>query len=228
MTSLQTGSGRIRLGVLLLPLAFIFIVIGTVVGYPGFDPHTVQGYAELVSSTRYAIGAFLISIGFLLSIFGYMSLYAYIANNRAGRWITLALVLCVIGAASGFAHFAGTAGPEAVAAQQYLEGQRTVLEEWYVVTDWSFILTTFNFAVLFPIGLLILGVMIWRCPPLPQGAAILWIAHVLLFLGNGPLGWWVGAISFLLAIVAGAWISWAVWRQPSTQVAGTEAEARVR
>lgn len=224
--SIQAGNGGIRLGILLLPIAFTLILVGTAIGYPGSDPNSVQGYAELVSSTRYAIGAFLISVGFLLSIFGYVALYAYVASGRARLWPAVAVVLCVIGAASGFAHFAGTPGPEAVAAQQYLEGQRAVLEEWYVAVDWSFVLRTFSFAVLFPIGLIVFGVLIWRSASLPQGAAILWIAHVLLFLGNGPLGWWVGAISFLLAIIAGGWISWTVWRQPASEVAGSEARVQ--
>ncbi len=225
----QSVSSRIKLGILALPISALLILVSFPIEILGIsEADNVRAYAEVVSSTRYAIGAFLISVGFLLIAFGYVALYACMAASRAERWAFFAMILCVVGAAAGFAHFAGTAGPEAVAAENYLEGQRAVMEEWYILSDWSFIFLTFMFAVLFPLGNLLFGVAIWRSGTLPQGTAILWFAFVLLSLAMGPLGWWVGAISYLLATIASCWIAWTVWRQPSARVGEAETQQRVR
>ncbi len=126
----QSVSGRIKLGILALPISTLLILVSFPIAILGIsEADNVRAYAEVVSSTRYAIGAFLISVGFLLITFGYIALYACLAAGRAERWVFFAMILCVAGAAAGFAHFAGTAGPEAVAAEHYLEGQRAVMEE---------------------------------------------------------------------------------------------------
>jgi hypothetical protein len=224
----QAVSGRIRLGILVLPVGAVLILAGTVIYGPGPEsPDDLRAYAEIASSSRTAVSNFLWAVGQLLLIFAFVALYACMASGRAERWAFFAMVLCVPGIASAYAYSVGTSGPEAVAAEQYLQGQQAVLEEWYGLFDWSSIFSFILNPGLFSIGLILFGVAIWRSQALPQGAAILWFAVVLFQLG-APLTWWATVVSFLLLTIAGGWIAWTVWRQPSSHVAGRDAQARVQ
>lgn len=221
-------AGRIRLGILALPLGAALILVGTIVYGPGPNPpDDLRAYAEIASSSRAALSNFLTSVGQLLFIFGFVALYACMANGRAERWAFYAMVLCVLGIASGFAYWAGTSGVEAVAAEQYLQGQRAVLEEWYDLFNWSTIFLLILNPILFAIGLVLFGVAIWRSRTLPQGAAILWWA-LILFINGTALTWWAGVFAYASLTVAGGWIAWTVWRQPSDKMVEAEAQPRVR
>jgi hypothetical protein len=224
----QAASDRVRLGILALPVGAVLILTGTVIYGRGPESlDDLRAYAEIASSSRTAISNLLTSIGQLLVIFGFVALYACMSNSRAERWAFFAMVLCVPGIASSFAYWAGTSGLEAVAAEQYLEGQRAVLEEWVDLFDWSSLFLLILNPGLFSIGLILFGVAIWRSQTLPQGAAILWLA-VILFLLATPLAWLAPIVSFLLLTIAGGWIAWSVWQRPSDKVAGPEVQTRVR
>jgi len=206
----------------------MLLVVATIVRgpFPGAS-EDLRAYAEFTSSASTAASYFLSSIGQLLFILGFVALYACMANGRAERWAFFAMVLCVPGIASAFAYSAGTSGVEAVAARQYLQGQRAVLEEWLGLVDWSTLFLLVTNVGLFTVGLILFGVAIWRSGTLPQGAAILWSASIL-FVNAAALTWWAEVIAFLSVAIAGGWIASVVWRQPSTEVAGREAQSRVQ
>ncbi len=224
----QAVSGRVRLGILALPVTGVLFLIATVVDGSAVNSlDSVRAFAEYESSTNAAVSAFLSSLGNLLSIFGFVALYACMASGRAERWAFFGMVLCVAGTASAFAASAGASGVEAVAAEQYLKGQQAVFEVWYDLFDWTSIFRTVLQVGLFPIGYVLLGVAIWRSQTLPQGAAILWLASLLFFFVS-PLTWWAWAFYALSIMAAGGWISWTVWQQPAHTVAGAEAQTRVQ
>jgi hypothetical protein len=224
----QAVSGRIRLGILALPVGAALLLVATlVVGAPPGSPGDIRAYAEFAISSQATLYNFLGAVGQLLLIFGFVALYACMANGRAERWAFFAMVLCVPGIASAFAYSAGTSGVEAVAARQYLQGQRAVLEEWLGLVDWSTLFLLVTNVGLFTVGLILFGVAIWRSGTLPQGAAILWSASIL-FVNAAALTWWAEVIAFLSVAIAGGWIASVVWRQPSTEVAGREAQSRVQ
>ena len=226
---MQAVSGRIRLGILVLPISAVLVLAGTLIGGSGAVTPTgdVGDHAEFAASTRAAISNFLFAIGQLVGIFGFVALYACMAAGRAERWAFFAMILCVPGIAASFAYSVGTSGVEAVAAEQYLRGRRAVLEEWFDLFDWTSVFSLVLNPVLLSIGLVLFGVAIWRSQTLPQGAAILWFA-VVLFQMAAALTWWAVAVSFLLLAITGGWIAWAVWRQPSARVGGVEAQPRVQ
>ncbi len=224
----QRMASRIRLGILAVPVAAMLLVVATIVRgpFPGAS-EDLRAYAEFTSSASTAASYFLSSIGQLLFILGFVALYACMANGRAERWAFFAMVLCVPGIASGFAYSAGTSGVEAVAAGQYLEGQQAVFEEWFDLFEWTSVFSLVLSPGLFSIGLILFGVAIWHSQTLPQGAAILWFASIL-FINAAALTWWAEVITFLSVAIAGGWIASVVWRQPSTEVAGREAQSRVQ
>lgn len=222
----QAVSRRVRLGILALPAGALLLIVGTVIRGP--FPESSEGlraYAEFVSAASTTVSYFLLSIGQLLLVFGFVALYACMANGRAERWAFFAMVLCVAGIASSFAYSFGASGIEAVAAEEYLQGQRAVLDAWYDLFDWTSIFSLILNPVLFSIGLILFGVAIWRSRTLPQGAAILWVASIL-FVNAAALTWWAEVITFLSVAIAGGWIAWTVWRQPDEMV-GAEAQPRV-
>ncbi len=224
----QAVSGRVRLGILALPLGAVLLIAGRIVFGPYPDsPDDLRAYAELVSSSQAALSSFLAAVGQLLLIFGFFALYACMAGGRAERWAFFGMILCVPGIASAFAYSLGASGIEAVAAEQYLEGQQAVFAEWFDLFDWSSIFSLVLIPGFFSIGLVLFGVAIWRSQTLPQGAAILWFASIL-FINAGALTWWAEVIAFLSVAIAGGWICWTVWQQPSRTVAGTEAQTRVQ
>ncbi len=227
----QTVAKRIRLGILALPMGSTLLLASVFLGAFAANLMDAQddlgAYAELVTSARYHLGTILFGAGNLFFVFGLFSLYAYLASSRAERLALVAMILNVSGATSQMG-LVGVTAVETVAGEAYLRGQRGVLEAyWNTMTPEDAF-----FAIFFPIlvaGIILFGVAIWRSGVLPQGAAILWIAAIVLGGGTGVLG---GVIVYIvlfgLLTIAGGWIAWAVWRQPSDKVVGAEAQPRVR
>ncbi len=90
----QTLASRIRLGILALPAGAALLIVATLVwGAPPDSPDDVRAYAEIASSSRYALSNFLFAVGQLLLIFGFVALYACMASGRAERWAFFAMVL---------------------------------------------------------------------------------------------------------------------------------------
>lgn len=226
----QTAVKRIRLGILALPLATTLLLTSVFFGAFAsnfMDMEDLETYAELITSARYTLGVFLFAAGQLFLIFGLFSLYTCLASSRAERLALAAMILSVVSVAS-FMGFVGVSSVESVAGELYLQGQRGVLEAyWNTMTPEDIFLFINNLFLL--VGFLLFGIAIWRSDVLPKGAAILWIAADILSGGAGPLGGVVVyVVSFGLFTVAGAWIAWTIWRQPSSEIAGTEAQPRVR
>ena len=224
----QAVSGRVRLGILALFISTALAFVGFLVLGPFPDPpDDIRAWAEFASSSRYAVSGFLLAVDSLLAIFGFVALYACMAGGRAERWAFFAMILSVAGSAGGFAAYVGASGIEALAAEQYLEGQRAVFEEWFDLFEWTSVFSLVLSPGLFSIGLILFGVAIWHSQTLPQGAAILWFASIL-FINAAALTWWAEVITFLSVAIAGGWIAWTVWQQPSPQIAGTEPQTRVQ
>lgn len=223
----QTVANRIRLGILALPVSTTVILVSIFISGGCIDPSLdLVAFAEQVSSTRFAFGDSLFTIGVLVAIFGFFSLYAYLANSRIERWAFIAMILCVVGVTSGLVGV-GMESVQSVAGRLYLEGQQAFLEESVNLFNWSIIFLIITNALLFTVGLLLFGVAIWRSDTLPQGAAILWVAATVLASTLAVAGV-CAVIDYVLFTIANAWIAWTVWRQPSAEVAGAEAEPRVQ
>ena len=225
----QTIANRIRLGILALPLSTAVVLVGIFLPGSLVDPAVdLGGYAEQISSTSYALYNILVGISALLGIFGFFSLYAYLANGRAERWAFAAMLLSVVGVAGGLS-VVGIGSVESVAGEMYLEGQQAFLEEWldspFTLQDVFLIIIN---RVLFLIGLLLFTVAVWRSGTLPRGAAILWVAAAVLFPIGAPLGIVGQAVFFVLLTVANSWIAWTIWRQPNAEMVGVEAQPQVR
>lgn len=230
--SAQTVSGRVRLGIFVLPISGVVILAGRLISPTPPASSDIRANAEYYASTRLILFDLFLAVSALLSIFGLMALYAYLSNGRAERWAFYAMVFSVPGLASASA-IGGQDTALAPIARQYLVGHQAAWDQvWtllngleaFTLIDAYIIFSSF---VLFPIGMVLFGVAIWRSQTLPQGAAILLFAFLFLYFGNS-LTPWAAQVSDLLFVVASGWIAWAILRQPSAGAAKAEPQARVR
>lgn len=165
------------------------------------------------------------TIGVILLLFGFLALYAFLANGRAAAWAFAAMILGVVGLVAP-AMWAASDSVDSIGGKLYLEGQQAFLEERYDSFLWIDVFFAVAGRGMFLGGAILFGIAIWRSA-LPQGAAILWIASILLF-PTSQLGMWVEALTFGLVTISSVWIARAVWRQPTAEVAGAEARPHVR
>lgn len=228
MTPAQVVTNRIRLGILGLPLVTILQLISVFLWGDFIDPAVdPEGYAEQVSSTRWAWGDFLSSVGVFFAIFGFVSLYAYLASSRVERLAFAAMILSVVGAAGVMIANGIDSGGAAIAGELYLQGQRAPLEELTNASNWINIFDAVVNRLLFLVGLFLNGIAIWRSGILPQGAGIVWTAAAVLFPAS-VLGVWGEAVYYVLFTVAVAWVAWSIWHQPVAAIAEAEARPRVQ
>lgn len=181
----------------------------------------------MASWTRFALGNFLYAVGLSVAIFGFVALYAYLADGRGERWALAAMVLSVLGFVSTLM-YVGYGAADSVAGELYLEGQQAFLERLYGSFIWLDFVGLVGGRLLLFIGFVLFGVAIWRSGALPRGAAILWVAASVLLPATALAGVWAQVIYFLLFTIANAWIALSVLRQPSEKMVGAEAQPRVR
>lgn len=223
----QTLASRIRLGILALPAGLLLIMVGVLLHGERIDPtNDPAGYAERAASASFALSNFLFLVGCLLGIFGMFALYAHLAGGRAERWALAALVMTVVGLVAA-TMWTSSDSVDSVVSGLSLEGQRAFLEQRYGSPIWLDIFLIVANIFIFFLGYILFGVAIWRSQTLPQGAAILWIASLVLF-PAAALGAWIEAFTYVPEIIASGWISWTIWRQPSPQVAGTKPQPKVQ
>ncbi len=228
MVATQTVANRIRLGILALPLCTSLFLVSALL-YGGFIDPAVdpEGYAEQVSSTRFTVSVFVLTLGTFFGIFGFVSLYAYLSDGWAERWALAAVILSVMGVASNLMNV-GRETTYPVAGKLYLEDQRAFLEEVANSIRWVDLFILINGRLLLLVGLVLFGVAIWRSGALSPGVAIIWVAAAVLFPVGAGLGVLGDIIDYALFTIAGCWIAWTIWRQPAAEVAGAEARPRVR
>jgi hypothetical protein len=209
----RVAANRIRLGILALPVAGVLVVVGDLI-LPSFGSLSEgASYAETVVSRRFELVASIYTLGDVLYLFGVFALYAFLASGPGERWGLAGLVLVVVWLVS-INIYNGTVGfTEPALGRRYLDGN----EEAFITYDSGLYTDAVFFALDWfgYVGFVLLGVGIWRSGTLPQGAAILGIASVVL----GPVAYAVTAdlalVTDLLLAAASGWIAWVVWRQLS-------------
>jgi hypothetical protein len=224
----QNTAGLIRIGIWALPIGALLVLIGMLSGLgapdPGDDP---TGAAQAASTTGYFLTQFLGNVlGPTLVIFGLFALFAYLANTRVGRLASLAMVLSVLGLCLLLSFLGLVAYAIPALAQGYLNGQQDALQIADSLFGQAFLINVLA-SLLYFVGFVLFGVAIWRSETLPNWGGVLLGVSALL-LGIPADTEILSILGSLLLVIAGAWISVGVLRQPSAQAGGSEAKARVR
>ena len=224
----QNTTSLVRIGIWALPLGALLVLIGLLSGLGAPDPENdPTGAAQAASTTAYFLTQFLGNLlGPTLVLFGLLALFAYLVNTRVGRLASLAMVLSVLGICMILSFLGLVTYAIPALSQGYLNGQQDALQLVGNVFSQAFAINLLG-SLLYFVGFVLFGVAIWRFETLPKWAgALLGIAGLLLAV---PVETEILSIlGSIVLVIAGAWVSLGVLRQPSAQSAPAEAQTRVR
>ena len=209
----------VRLGMFALPcsglLGTISILLPGVFIDPSVDP---RGFAE--ASGSIGLGNMLGIVALVLWLVGIQALYSFLAGMSVGRWALVALIFSF----AGIGFFLPLAGILAfaapVAGRAYLNGDKnavSVITDSIALSNTAALLFGGLSVLLFIVGSIIFGLVIWRCQVLPRWAGIIYaVAGTLSFLSAPLYNFSVALFGGLLLLIGGGWISASVARRKRT------------
>jgi hypothetical protein len=209
----------IRLGVFALPcsglLGTISILLPGVFINPSADP---EGFAQ--ASGSIGVGNMLGIVALVLWLVGIQALYSFLAGMSVGRWALVALIFSF----AGIAFFLPLAGILAfaapVAGRAYLNGDKNavrLITESISVSNPSALLFGGLSVLLFILGSIVFGLVIWQCQALPRWAGITYAVAGALSFSSAPLyNFTIALLGGLLLLISGGWISASITRQKRT------------
>jgi len=209
----------VRLGMFALPcsglLGTISILLPGVFIDPSVDP---RGFAE--ASGSIGLGNMLGIVALVLWLVGIQALYSFLAGMSVGRWALVALIFSF----AGIGFFLPLAGILAFAApvsgRAYLNGDKnavSVITDSIALSNPAALLFGGLSVLLFIVGSIIFGLVIWRCQVLPRWAGIIYaVAGTLSFLSAPLYNFSVALFGGLLLLIGGGWISASVARRKRT------------
>ena len=209
----------VRLGMFALPcsglLGTISILLPGVFIDPSVDP---RGFAE--ASGSIGLGNMLGIVALVLWLVGIQALYSFLAGMSVGRWALVALIFSF----AGIGLFLPLAGILAFAApvsgRAYLNGDKnavSVITDSIALSNPAALLFGGLSVLLFIVGSIIFGLVIWRCQVLPRWAGIIYaVAGTLSFLSAPLYNFSVALFGGLLLLIGGGWISASVARRKRT------------
>lgn len=217
------GSGNIRIlaGFASLAIAGLLISVGILIRGPGgvarnptSDP---AGFVRLVTSTAFTVWMLTTVASVPLRMYGFLALYAYLADTDVER-ISLAALILSLTSMVLFAHVLGVphfVWPEV--GNLYQAGQEEVfqLAGFPGASRILFLIAS----VVGLIGLVSFGVAIWQSGRLPKGAAVLFVLHVLP-LNLGFLGFQFEAVGGFMLFLSAVWFIAAAVRETPVESRG--------
>jgi hypothetical protein len=223
----QNTAGLVRVGIWALPIGGLLVLVGMLGGLGSPDPQSdPTGAARAASATGFFLAQFVGNVlGPTLAVFGVIALFAYLANTPVGRLALLAMVLSVFGLCMILSFLGIVVYAIPALAQEYLNGQQTAIQMIDSVFGWAFVSSLLGNLLIF-VGFVLFAIAIWRSGILPKWAGVLLGVSALL-LGVPADTEILSILGSVVLVIAGAWISLSVLRQPSAEV-GTEAQPRVR
>jgi len=202
----------IRIGILALPVGNALKLVGNLgtfnsVGY-GIPAGTESAAA---AAPGYILGNIFGSIlPVVLSFFGVFALFGYLAGRARRRILVSALVCSVIGAGITLAALGVITYAIPALAHAYRAGDTgaMVVADGFFTWPWGAILYP---AVLFPVGLILFCVALWRSTPISRVAiAVAGFSGVLIAIPV-PIHS-IRLAGGVLGLVAGAWLAFAIRR----------------
>jgi hypothetical protein len=156
-------------------------------------------------------------VALVLWLVGIHALYSFLAEMSVGRWGLVALTFSI----AGIGFFLPLAGILAfaapVAGRAYLNGDKNaigLITGSIALSNPSALLFGGLSVLLFVVGSIIFGLVIWRCQVLPRWAGIIYaVAGTLSFLSAPLYNLTVAVLGGLLLLFSGAWISASITRR---------------
>src|SRR5712664_1325015 len=209
----------VRLGMFGLPcsglLGTISVLLPGVFIDPSVDP---RGFAE--ASGSIGLGNMLGIVALVSWLVGIQALYSFLAAMSVDRWALVALILSFagIGLFLPLAGIMAFAAP--VAGRAYLNGDKnaiSLIADSISFSNHSALLFGGLSVLLFIVGSIIFGIVIWKCQVLPRWVGIIYAAAGTLSFLSAPLySFTVALFGCLLLLIGGGWIFVIVARRKRT------------
>ncbi len=209
----------VRLGMFGLPcsglLGTISVLLPGVFIDPSVDP---RGFAE--ASGSIGLGNMLGIVALVLWLVGIQALYSFLAAMSVGRWALVASIFSFagIGLFLPLAGILAFAAP--VAGRAYLNGDKnaiSLIADSISFSNHSALLFGGLSVLLFIVGSIIFGIVIWKCQVLPRWVGIIYAAAGTLSFLSAPLySFTVALFGGLLLLIGGGWIFVIVARRKRT------------
>jgi len=150
-------------------------------------------------------------VALVLWLVGIQALYSLLSGMSVGRWALVALILSFVGIGL-FLPLAGILAFAApVAGRAYMNGDQnaiSLIADSIALSNPSALLFGGLSVLLFIVGSMNFGIVIWRCEVLPRWAGIIYaVAGTLSFLSAPLYNFTVALFGGLLLLISGAWIS---------------------
>lgn len=226
--SAQYAATRVRLGVLALPVCgLLFVVVLLVRGplvAPEVDP---AGFAQATSSTSFVVGNLGLLVSWILMLFGFMALCAYLANSSVDRLAFAGMVFSLVDVALFLSFIGVLAFMAPTAGALYERGQQSAIAVFVIGFSTSpLALSIYALAaLLYVIGSILFGLAVWRSGMLPRWSAVPYALQAPL-LPFDPL-FAATLLGAGLLLIGGGWIALSILRRPPG-AAGGEPSSRVR
>ena len=209
----------VRLGIFALPcsglLGTISVLLPGVFIDPSVDP---RGFAQ--ASGSIGLGNMLGIVALVLWLVGIQALYSFLAAMSVGRWALVASIFSFagIGLFLPLAGILAFAAP--VAGRAYLNGDKnaiSLIADSISLSNPSALLFGGLSVLLFIVGSIIFGIVIWKCQALPGWVGIIYAAAGTLSFLSAPLySFTVALFGGLLLLIGGGWIFVIVARRKRT------------
>lgn len=207
-----SASLRVRAGLASLALAGLLVGVGILargpagaVRNPDADP---TGFVALVTATAFTVWMVTTVASVLLRLFGFLALYALLADTRVERTALAGLVLGTTGLVLfvhvlGVAHFAWPA-----VGRFYRAGGADAIR---LAGFPGYSMAVFGGSVvLLLVALVLFGIAMWRSGRLPRGAVALFVLHVVPLNLGGVLGYRFESLGGFVLALAATWMLLAV------------------
>lgn len=216
-TPLRPGAVALGLATLIIPIQFAIS-----------DPKRGVDPPQAFSSSQFVVGHMLIVAAFILLIFGFLALYAYLRSSRRERLAFVGMIVTLVGIgvflpAIGFLSLVSPA-----LAQLALHGQKDAANVINAVAIAPGVITLLVGSVLLALGVTIFSIAIWGSNTLPRWAGILFAAGELILVFHGQLPPVGDILAGLLITIGGVWLAWGIWRQVSVPAREVSAASMVQ
>jgi hypothetical protein len=163
---------RLRAGAIAFGLAALMSVPSLFSVHPPSDPAHNREFALGANTASFRLATSLQIYALTPVILGLFALYAIIARTRARRWAIVGLVLTVVGAGcllpgTGYATFVMPAAGVMI-SQGHDQDVLLLLDQVFAEPGW---IPVFIGGLMYPIGLLVMSVAVWRSKTLSRWTA---------------------------------------------------------
>ncbi len=202
---------NMRWGLWTLPASGFIFTIGYL--FNGAVPNAAIGAAACMAafgSPNFLIGALINLFGLLLNPFGFIALYLHLIKESRNRTADIGILLLLFSLGIILTGYGVIAIDLPKLGQFYLQGKISAELAFSIYTNNIFLSVIILGQLLYMIGSVFLGAVLWQSKNHPKWISISWVLSAF-FLCIGPIlplpALWAGILGAILLLISGGWIA---------------------